>query len=64
VRGKISRILYSFDSSSIHPIIIMSRPFGTVFGYSVGKLVRHPQVRLITELFLSLVMEEPHGDTR
>jgi len=42
----------------------MSRPFGTVFGYSAGKLERHPQVRLITELFLSILMEEPHGDTR
>lgn len=64
MRVKISRKLHSFDISGMHPIIIMSRTFGTVFGYSVGKLVRHPQVRLITELFLSLVMEGPHGDTR
>jgi hypothetical protein len=62
VRGKISKRIYSSDSSSITPIIIMSRRFGTVFGYSVGKLARHPQFRLITELFLSLVMEGPRGD--
>jgi hypothetical protein len=63
LREKMSRRLYGLDTSTFPPIIIMSYPFGIVFGYSGGKLGRHPQVKLITGLFLLLVMERPRGDT-
>lgn len=59
VRGKrcLGDLDISFDSSSLPPVIIMSCPFGIVFGYSDGELGKHLQGSLIIGTFLRLVLQ-------